>query len=42
MWAKFLVLALIARVELSAGRFCGVQPSSSVACSPTVTPFGPH
>src|ERR1700736_4508021 len=40
--AEFLVLALIARVVLSAGRFCGVQPSSNVSCSPRVAPFGPH
>src|SRR5690242_16643079 len=40
--AKFLVLALITSVLVLVGTFCGVQPSNSTSCGPTVEPFGPH
>src|SRR5439155_7702836 len=42
MFAKFLLWALMTSVLRLVGTFCGVQPSSRLACGPTVAPFGPH
>src|SRR6185437_12090413 len=40
--AMFLVVALMTRVVVSLGLFCGVQPSSRLSWTPTVAPLGPH